>query len=81
MTDVEIRALIAEVLGGIEPEAVVATVAGDAGLREAFDVDSLDFMNLVIGLHERTDVDIPEADHPELFTLGGATAYLKGKST
>lgn len=79
MTDAEIRTLIADVLGGIAPEAALSTVAGDADLREAFDLDSMDFMNLVIGLHERTGADIPEADYPQLFTLDGAVAYLKAK--
>jgi acyl carrier protein len=79
MTDAEIRTLIADVLGGIAPEADLSTVAGDADLREAFDLDSMDFMNLVIALHERTGADIPEADYPQLFTLDGAVAYLKAK--
>ena len=79
MTDAEIRTLIADVLGGIAPEADLGTVAGDADLREAFDLDSMDFMNLVIGLHERTGIDIPEADYRQLFTLDGAVAYLQAK--
>jgi acyl carrier protein len=79
MTDAEIRTLIADVLGGIAPEADLGTVAGDADLREAFDLDSMDFMNLVIGLHERTGIDIPEADYGQLFTLDGAVAYLQAK--
>ncbi len=51
----------------------------DADLRETLDLDPMDFMNLVIGLHERTGVDIPDADYPQLFTLDGAVAYLAAK--
>lgn len=80
MTEADIRALFADVLGGIAPEADLSTVAGDADLREAFDLDSMDFMNLVIGLHERTGIDIPEADYPRLFTLDGAINYLSQKN-
>jgi len=36
----------------------------------------MDFMNLVVALHERTGTDIPEADYPHLRTLDGAVAYL-----
>ncbi len=79
MSEAEIETLIAEVLGGIAPEVDLATVARDVDLREAFDLDSMDFMNLVIGLHERTGIDIPEADYPKLFTLEGAVAYLATK--
>ena len=41
------------------------------------DLDLMDFLNLVIGLHERTGLDMPEADYPKLFPLDAAIAYLK----
>lgn len=76
MKDPDIRALVADVLGGIAPEADLASVRDDEDLRMAFDLDSMDFLNLVVGLHERTGVDVPEADYPRLFTLGGIVAYF-----
>lgn len=76
MNETEIRALAADVLAGIAPEADLATVGDDEDLRAALDLDSMDFMNLVIGLHQRTGIDIPEADVPKLFTLRGLTGYL-----
>jgi acyl carrier protein len=76
MTEAEARAVIYDILGGIAPEADPATVAGDDDLREALDLDSMDFMNFVVGLHERTGIDIPEADYPRLRTLDGAIAYF-----
>jgi len=76
MNDTEIRALAADVLAGIAPEADLATVGDDEDLRAALDLDSMDFMNFVIGLHQRTGLDIPEADVPRLFTLRGLTDYL-----
>ncbi len=79
MTDAERLALIKDVLGGIAPEAADAEIPGDADLRETLDLDSMDFMNFVIGLHERTGVDIPEADYSLLFTLDDAMAYLAAK--
>ena len=36
----------------------------------------MDFLNVVVGLHEATAVEIPEADYPRLFTLTGMAAYL-----
>ncbi len=77
MTDAEIKKLIFDVLGDVAPEADPATLAGDADIREALDLDSMDFLNLVIGLHERTGMAIPEADYPKLATLDGAIIYLQ----
>jgi acyl carrier protein len=76
MNEAAARALIADVLGGIAPEADLATVQPDEDLRLALDLDSMDFLNFIIGLHDRTGIDIPEADYPELFTLAGAMQYL-----
>jgi acyl carrier protein len=39
----------------------------------------MDFLNFVIALHQRLQVDIPEADYPKLSTIAGATTYLAGK--
>jgi len=36
----------------------------------------LDFLNFMIGLHERTGIEIPELDYPELATVEGCAAYL-----
>lgn len=76
MTPAESRVLVADILAAIAPEADLSAVAGDADLREALDLDSIDFLNLVTGLHERTGRQIPEADYPRLFTLDGIAAYL-----
>jgi acyl carrier protein len=76
MTDAKIKSMIYDVLSGIAPEADLDALAGGEDLREALDLDSMDFMNFVVALHERTRLDIPEADYPRLRTLDGAIAYL-----
>lgn len=80
MTDTECEALIRDVLAGIAPESADMALAPDAELREALDLDSMDFMNFVIALHERTGAEIPEADYPNFFTLESAVAYLTAKT-
>ena len=45
-------------------------------MRSALDLNSMDFNNLIIAIHERTGRNIPEADYNKLFTLKGAIAYL-----
>lgn len=76
MNEREIRRIAAEVLAGIAPEADLSTLADDADLREALDLDSMDFLNFVIGLGQRSGHDIPEADTPRLHTMRGLVAYL-----
>jgi len=41
-------------------------------MAEALDLDSLDFLNFVIGLHERTGIEIPELDYPSWQPWRGA---------
>jgi acyl carrier protein len=72
----EIRAAIFDVLGAIAPEADPASIAPDRPWREQVDIDSFDFLNIVIRLHERLGVEIPEQDYAELLTLNGALDYL-----
>lgn len=76
MNETETRQLAADVLGGIAPEADLASVGDDEDLREALDLDSMDFLNFVIGLAQRSKRSIPEADYPKLFTLRGLVGYL-----
>ncbi len=81
MTREEIRALIIETLGNIAPEADASRLDPKADLREELDINSLDFLNMVIALHEHLRIDIPEPDYPRLFTLAGAVDYLVEKTT
>ncbi len=76
MTREETIALAADVLGAIAPEADLSTVRGDADLREALDLDSMDVLNFVVALHQRTGRPIPEVDYPRLLTLDGVAAYF-----
>jgi acyl carrier protein len=77
MNEAEARALIFDVLGRIAPEADLMSLRGNAVLRDELDLDSMDFLNFITALHDRTKLDIPEADYPKLFTLDGAIAYLR----
>lgn len=72
----DIRQLAADVLAGIAPEADLSGVGDGDDLREALDLDSMDFLNFIIGLSQGSGVAIPEADYPRLFTLQGLVAYL-----
>jgi acyl carrier protein len=79
MTDDEIRALVLEALAGVAPEADLAHLDPREDLREQLEIDSMDLLNLVIAVHERTGVEIPETDYPRLATLDSAVAYLAAR--
>jgi acyl carrier protein len=79
MSDTDIRKIVEEELGNIAPEIDLAAVGPTADLREALDIDSMDFLNFVTAVHHRTAIDIPEIDYPKLVTLKGMFAYLDAK--
>jgi acyl carrier protein len=60
----------------LAPEADPDTLSDDGDLREALDLDSMDFLNFVIALNKASGADIPEADYPKLFTMKGVVTYL-----
>ena len=76
MTRDELRALVIEALVEVAPELEPAEVESAGDLREDLEIDSMDFLNFVIGLHERTGVEIPESDYPKLVTLDALVEYL-----
>jgi acyl carrier protein len=78
MTDNAIRETVLRVLGGIAPEADPSTLEPDVSFRDQLDIDSMDFLNFAIGLHEELGVEIPEADYRKLETLDGCVEYLAG---
>ena len=76
----EVMVLVGKVLAGIAPEADLASVGEAEDLRSALDLDSMDFLNLVIGLSQGSGVAISEKDYPQLFTLKGIQSYLRKDS-
>ena len=81
MTTDGVRATVLRVLGEIAPEADLGAVRPDVPLREQLDLDSMDVLNFVVGLHAALGVDIPEADYGKLVTLDACVAYLEGRSS
>jgi acyl carrier protein len=72
----EAKTLIAEIFSRFAPEVDFAAIDAAADLREQLDIDSLDFLNGLVAIHERTGVDVPESDYARVATLDAAAAYL-----
>ena len=71
-----IREVAVEVLS-VQPESVVET----ARFAEDLDADSLDLVELVMGLEERFDVSIPEEDLEGVATVGNAVDLVLAKAS
>lgn len=76
MGPADVRGVAAEALAGIAPEADISSVGDDEDLRDALDLDSMDFMNYVVAISQQCGVNIPDAEAPRLHTLRGLAAYL-----
>lgn len=64
----------------IAPEADIGGLQPHRPLRTQLDIDSFDFLRILERLHERSGIDVPEADYPKLETLERADAYLLGRA-
>ena len=79
MTSDEIRTIVLETLKGIAPEIEEGELRPDRLLRDQVDLDSMDWLNFLVGLHRLLRVEIPEADYRKLTTLEALVAYLVQK--
>lgn len=75
-TPEKMRQAVARALRGIAPEADIDHINPTASLREQLDLDSFDFLKLLIALQEAVGVDIPEADYGRVDSLELLVAYL-----
>ncbi len=79
MNEIDIYKVLLEELNNIAPEIDMRGIDPAADLREAMDIDSMDFLNFISALHRRLGIDIPEIDYPKLVTIDGAMTYLRAK--
>ncbi len=75
MQDVVLRAL-----SRIAPEADLTALDPDEDLREQLDLDSVDFLNVMVAIHDELGIEVPEADYAKVRTLAGCVEYLSNIS-
>jgi acyl carrier protein len=79
MNETELRAGVLAELRRIAPELEEGELAAAKPLRDQVDLDSMDWLNFIVALHERFQVEIPESDYARLGTLDETVAYLEGR--
>ncbi len=75
----DLGTVVLRVLGDIAPEADLTSLRPDLAFRDQLDLDSMDMLNFVVGLHDALGVEIPEADYPRLATLDACVEYLASR--
>ena len=77
MTRNTIKDLILEIIADIDEDAEFDNLQADQPLRDQLDLDSMDFLDIVMELRKRHQLQIPEADYPQLATLDSCVNYLE----
>lgn len=79
MDEQTLRGTLFTALRTVAPEATPGEIVPDKPLRDQVDLDSMDFLNFLIRLHEKLGVDVPEADYAKLVTLNDFVTYLQAR--
>ena len=73
----EIKDVILEIIEDIDEEADLDNLDANAPLRDQLDLDSMDFLDIVMELRKRYKLQIPEEEYPQLATLTSCVNYLE----
>ena len=79
MTNDDIKKLVTEIIADIAPDEDLSGLKPDVRLREQLQLDSMDFLDIVMELRKRHGIEVPEADYMQLATLDSCANYLEPK--
>lgn len=77
MTTAEIRAAVLDILSNIAPDEDLSELKDDVSFREQLELDSMDFLDIVMELRKRYRIQIPEDDYLELASMNSTVKYLE----
>ena len=77
MTPAEIRTEIIGILEDIAPDEDLTSLQDDVPFREQIELDSMDFLDIVMELRKRHRVQVPEADYGQLVSMASTVKYLE----
>ncbi len=79
MTSANVRQIVIDIISDIAPDEDVTNLDDKISLREQLDLDSMDFLDIVMELRKRHKVEVPQEDYPKLATLESCVVYLSPK--
>jgi acyl carrier protein len=79
MDAAQVSAAIVDIINDIAPDEDTSNLKSDVRLRDQLDLDSMDFLDIVMELRKRYSVEVPEEDYPKLASLDSCVEYLGPK--
>jgi acyl carrier protein len=79
MAPEEIRQAIIDILGDIAPDEDLTNLDDNVNFREQMELDSMDFLDIVMELRKRYRVQVPEEDYVHLASMNSTVKYLEPK--
>ena len=77
MTTAEIREEVLDILSNIAPDEDLSQLKDEVSFREQLELDSMDFLDIVMELRKRYRIQIPEDDYLELASMHSTVKYLE----
>ncbi|MDD0852349.1 acyl carrier protein [Halobacteriovorax sp. GB3] len=79
MTNEQVRQAVVDIIADIALDDDVTTIKDEVALREQLDLDSMDFLDIVMELKKRHKIEVPQEDYPQLATMQSCVDYLGPK--
>ena len=79
MTKEECKQIVLDIIAEIAPDEDLNGLKHDVRLREQLDLDSMDFLDIVMELRKKHGIEVPEEDYPKLASLDSCAEYLTPK--
>ena len=79
MTKEDCKKIVLEIIADIAPDEDLSNVKPEVRLRDQLQLDSMDFLDIVMELRKRHGIEVPEADYQQLASLDSCAEYLMPK--
>jgi acyl carrier protein len=79
MTKEECKQIVLDIIADIAPDEDLSNVKAEVRLRDQLDLDSMDFLDIVMELRKKHGIEVPEEDYPQLASLDSCAEYLTPK--
>ena len=79
MTEEQVKQIVIDIINEIAPDEDTSNLKSEVNLRDQMDLDSMDFLDIVMELRKQHGIEVPEEDYPKLASLDSCAYYLTPK--
>ncbi|MDP4611565.1 MAG: phosphopantetheine-binding protein [Opitutales bacterium] len=79
MTEDQVKQIVIDIIDEIAPDEDTSNIKPEVNLRDQMDLDSMDFLDIVMELRKQHNIEVPEEDYPKLASLDSCAEYLTPK--